>query len=62
MFVLKLTLPSKDTAVMYKFRQGQGVVLVETIWDSFARELLALIAGHGFDVQIGTEHILVDMK
>lgn len=47
---------------MSKFRQGQGVVLVGTIWDSFARELLASIPGPGFDVQIGTVHILVDMK
>lgn len=51
-----------NTAVLYEFRQGQRVVLVETIWDSFARELLASIAGPGFDVQIGTVHISVNMK
>lgn len=52
----------KDTAVFYKFRQGQGVVLVENIWYSFARELLASIPGPGFDVQIGTVQISVIMK
>lgn len=48
--------------VMYKSRQGQGVVLVEAIWDSFVRELLASIPVPGFDVQIGMVHILVHMK
>lgn len=36
--------------------------MVETIWDSFVRELLASIPGPGFDVQIGTVHISVNMK
>lgn len=36
--------------------------MVETIWDSFAKELLASIPGAGFDVQIGMVHISVNMK
>lgn len=52
----------KATAVLYKFRPGQGVVLVRTIWESFTRKVLASIPRPGFDVQIGTAHILVDGK
>lgn len=52
----------KATAVLYKFRPGQGVVLVGTIWESFAREVLASIPGPGSDVQIGTTHISVNGK